>query len=170
MNVPSVIRPMSTSCNEKDVAFIRAAEKGHDDTLTSLFSSGTISLDLLNEALLYGAYGGHMKVVQFALTHGANVHHRNEAALRFAASKQNRELVQFLLFKGANRHDALCISALAGNLLSVRFLYENACDLRDLGLMHSVLQLAAENGHLDIVQYLFANGADQINIPLRICY
>lgn len=157
--------------DQHDLDFIKAAEFGKLNVIQSLAGLLRTRTTLANEAFLYAAYGGHLAIVEFLVANGADVHYRNEAALRFAAGKNHNHIVHFLVNQGANRHDAIRVAALAGNVNAVKYLFANGCDINDLVLLHSVLQLAAENGHLDITNYLFSNtnGANQIQLRLRIC-
>jgi len=160
-------RTITNGLKQNDVDFIRAAEHGHLDVLqlTRIFPSPYI----VNEALLYASYTGHVLVVEFLVSKGALISYRNEAALRFAAGKNHQPVVTFLLQHGAKATEAFRIAAFSGNTSAVQFLFSNVLDRNDIVLLQSAVQLASENGHLDIVKYLFANGADRINIPLRIC-
>ena len=155
-----------------ELDFINAAKDGQLDVLRTISKNvlGHHQSYLGHEAMLYAAYYNQNAVVEyFVTTYGADVHYRNEAVLRCAARKKNQALVNFLLRKGANIHEALRIAAVAGHLMTVRFLFEHGADRNDLVLVHSVLQSAAENGHFDITRYLFEHhGANQINLPLRI--
>lgn len=162
------VRTITNGLNKNDVFFIQAAEHGNLDVLqlTRNFPSPYI----VNEALLYAAYAGHVFVVEFLVNKGASISYRNEAALRFAAGKNHHPVVTFLLQHGAKATEAFRIAAFAGNTSAVQFLFSNVLDRNDLVLLQSAVQLASENGHLDIVKYLFANGAERINVPLRICF
>lgn len=162
------LRTITNGLNDNDVLFIKAAEHGNIDVLqrVRIFPS----LYIINEAFLYAAYAGHVDVVRFLVNKGASISYRNEAALRFAAGKMHHQVVSFLLQQGAKATEAFRIAAFAGNTSAAQFLFSNVLDRNDLVLLQSAVQLASENGHLDIVKYLFANGAEQINVPLRICF
>ena len=77
------------------------------------------------------AENGYLPVVQYLLEQGADIHARNDFALRLSAYYGHLPVVQYLLDQGADIH--------AGN--------------------EYALQLSAENRHLPVVQYLLEHSA-----------
>ncbi len=94
-------------------------------------------------ALYSAASGGHNKVVEFLLAHGANVNERNApntylTALFAAVLRGHKEIVEVLLAKGADVH-----------LRAGGYYYRR-----------TVAEMAMECNHNEIVKLLMARGAD----------
>ena len=92
----------------------------------------------------------------------ANVHAKNDHALRLSARYGHLDVVKYLVEKGANVHAvndyALRLSADNGHLDVVKYLVEKGANVHadnDFALGSS-----AHNGHLDVVKYLIEKGAD----------
>jgi len=83
-------------------------------------------------AVRWASENGHLEVVQFLISNGADIHACNDYAIRWASINGHLEVVQFLISKGADIH--------ADNDFAVRH--------------------ASKNGHLEVVQFLISKGAD----------
>ena len=85
-----------------------------------------------NEALRFASLNGHLDIIKFLVSEGANIHTNNDYPLRWASRFGHLDIVKFLVSKGANIH----------------VLYDWA------------LRWASANGHLDVVKFLVSKGAD----------
>ena len=91
-------------------------------------------------------------------------------AVECAADHGHLEVVQFLLSNGAQisdeaRSDAVDMAAYGGHLEVVRFLVSNGAQISEEDRGRAVKD-AAEEGHLEVVQFLLSNGA-QISVQDR---
>ena len=85
-----------------------------------------------DELLLKSLKIGFLPIVRLALEKGADIHARNDYALRYASEDGHKDVAELLLKNGADVH--------ADN--------------------DDALQGAAASGHKDIVELLLKNGAD----------
>jgi hypothetical protein len=85
----------------------------------------------LNRALRWAAEKGHLDMIKYLVSQGADVTACNNMAIRWAARKGQLEVVQYLVSQGAD------VTA----------------------LHHSAARRAAANGHPKVVQYLVSRGA-----------
>lgn len=58
--------------------------------------------EIVNEVLEAGARRGDIDVVQFAMSHGADIHHGRDMALRLASEKNHLIVMRYLLEFGAS--------------------------------------------------------------------
>ena len=79
----------------------------------------------------YAKYG-HLEVVKYLVSQGADIHANNERALRRACEEGHLDVVKYLVEQGANIH--------ADN--------------------EYALHWASRKGHLEVVKYLVSQGAD----------
>jgi len=130
--------------------------------------------------LRYAVEKGHLDIVKFLVSKGANIYaqdnralHRASEPLRIAAEKGYLEIVQYLVSVGANIHahnDRALISAAKHGQLSVIQYLVNPYGLNNyLNKQYSAnihagnnaaLVMAAINHHLDVLQYLVSIGAN----------
>eukprot|EP00877_Chromochloris_zofingiensis_P014591 jgi/Chrzof1/9386/Cz04g01040.t1 len=112
------------------VALYTAAECGHLGILNFLLDKDNFSTLDLNEALCIAAVNGHQVVSKRLINAGADLHARNELALRRAAANGQRQIVQMLLELGARIHTqndfALRAAATRGHLDVVKLLLEKS--------------------------------------------
>lgn len=94
-------------------------------------------------ALKVAASGGHYRIVQRLIEHGADVNAvYNDSTALLSAARGN-----FYPFE-------------TGHLPVVQLLIDNGADVNQRAGQWMALQMAAENGRYDIVQELIENGAD----------
>jgi ankyrin repeat protein len=124
--------------------------------------------------LLFAA--GSFEKVRLLLDRGANVNAAsalgNTPLIAAAAHPANLEVIKLLLDKGANVHaqnanhvSALAAAVLADDPAAVRFFLERGCKPAQIANLFgaagsSLLEQAAGNGSLEIVELLLAHGAD----------
>lgn len=116
----------------------------------------------LDRSLIRAIEAKDVLAVEKSIGDGANIHAKDEAALRLAARNGHIDIVKFLVAQGADIHadddDALRVAAEFGQLDIVRYLVDQGADVhaRD----DFALRWAASKGHLDIVKFLVRKGAD----------
>lgn len=120
-------------------------------------------------AVGYGekAQAGALEKIMLLAEHGAEIDiadSSNNTALILASAKGDIELVKYLLEKGADPllGDGNALECAAGNgrLDIVKLLVSHGVSVNKWGTMgYSALNLAKNNHHQDVVDYLLANGA-----------
>jgi hypothetical protein len=109
--------------------------------------------------LIDAAKGGHTETVQTLLAHGANVHVRDDEALRVTGYRGHTETVRALLASGANVHAmgdyALRWAADAGRTATVKILLASGANAHAHD--DEALRMAAKGGHTDTAQVLAAH-------------
>lgn len=151
-----------------------AAEKGHEHIVKILLKYGAdVNLGIDNNVtpLMAAAHRGHLEIIKILIEHHAllNVASKEgNQALVIASAHDQYHVVEHLLkleelqpiFKDNRTH--LWHAASGGHFKTVKTILQidksiiNQVDNKGV----SPLYIAAENGHLDIVQLLIAEGAD----------
>ena len=98
-----------------------------------------------NYTLHYAAKNGYIKIVSLLLDKGADIHSQNDYALRFAAENGHLEVVKLLVDKGANIH--ICDDEPLCNASHKKHL-EIVSFLNDRGANINTLNNAEKNGYL----------------------
>ena len=173
---------------DNDYALCWAAAAGYLDIVKYLVENGAnvhVSNDL---ALRRSAKRGHFEIVKFLVENGANVSADDDCAVIWAAKRGHLNIVEYLAGKGANVHAgnnlAFLLSAEYGHLPVVKYLVEcrnpnpgSAWNLPCIDTNNEeyryfwsvlfmctnnnyALRWSAQNGHLEVVQYLVECGAD----------
>ena len=120
----------------------------------------------LNNAIMYASSNGHIAVVRYLISIGADLTVGNNRAVRYASRNGHLDVVKYLVSVGANPTDdnnyAVQYASQNGHLDVVRYLVSVGadCTARD----NCAILYASRNGHLDVVQYLVSVGADAISI------
>ncbi|KAF7227943.1 ankyrin repeat and KH domain-containing protein 1 isoform X2 [Nothobranchius furzeri] len=122
--------------------------------------------------LMEAAQEGHLDLVRYLLTAGANVHATTatgDTALTYACENGHTDVADLLLQAGANlEHESeggrtpLMKAARAGHLCTVQFLISKGANVNRATANndHTVVSLACAGGHLAVVELLLAHGAD----------
>ena len=105
---------------------------------------------------------GHLDILKYLVEVGANIHIKDDYALRKASRYGHLEVVKYLVSLGANIHaqneGALAQASEKGHLEIVKYLVSLDADIH----AHSewALKVASRHGHLEVIKYLVENGAD----------
>jgi len=114
------------------------------------------------EKLETGAIEGLFWLVKDALDAGANVHARDDWALRWASENGHVEVVKVLLDAGANVHAeddwALRWASYNGHVEVVKVLLDAGADVHTYN--DRALRWASDKGHVEVVKVLFDAGAN----------
>jgi len=109
-----------------------------------------------NRLLMRSAEKGELAIVEWCYKNRANIHIRNEYALRIASNNGHLEIVKYLLEKGADIHEqddgALRWASRYGHLEIVKYLVEHGADIHALN--DYALTQASINRHFEVVKYL----------------
>ena len=129
------------------------------------------------EALIIAAKNEKLEIVTYLINNGVDVGYDEDEALCLAARKGNIDIVKLLINNCAdptsNYNFPLACAAFSGKINIVEYLLQNGSDINDQYNFH-LLNYPAENGDLEMLQYLIENGAkilyddDEINGPLRL--
>ncbi len=107
---------------------LKGSKEGRMDfVLISLNKEANIHIDDVRLA----SKNGHLEVVKYLVSLGANIRSENDFALKYASRNGHLEVVKYLVSLGANIHAD----------------YDYA------------VKYASQNGHLDVVKYLVSLGA-----------
>ncbi|XP_021082337.1 ankyrin repeat and KH domain-containing protein 1 isoform X4 [Mesocricetus auratus] len=122
--------------------------------------------------LMEASQEGHLELVKYLLTAGANVHATTatgDTALTYACENGHTDVADVLLQAGAHlEHESeggrtpLMKAARAGHLCTVQFLISKGANVNRATANndHTVVSLACAGGHLSVVELLLAHGAD----------
>ncbi|XP_040828533.1 ankyrin repeat and KH domain-containing protein 1 isoform X1 [Ochotona curzoniae] len=122
--------------------------------------------------LMEASQEGHLELVKYLLTAGANVHATTatgDTALTYACENGHTDVADVLLQAGADlEHESeggrtpLMKAARAGHLCTVQFLISKGANVNRATTNndHTVVSLACAGGHLAVVELLLAHGAD----------
>ena len=122
--------------------------------------------DLNQSALMSASMGGYLDIVKYLVDNGADIEARDYShgtAVFFAGVMNKPEVVYYLVSVGAEAY--LEIWASIGDLEKVKSSVKNGEDINqldDYGM--SPFLRAVGNGHLEVVEYLVKNGADDENM------
>jgi len=145
--------------------------------LNKKLSSISQSDDQHNTPLLWAAFNGHLKMVEFLLENGSSLSEKNsqgDNALLLAAHGGHLDIISYLYskdpnllsYKNTSGDNAISIAAFMGRLKIIEFLYD-----RNNWLISSAnektgdtpLHLAAISGHKEIMEFILSKGTDSVN-------
>ena len=137
-----------------------------DPRMSSHQSSRRFKLD--NKRLIEASRKGNLTKVKQLIENGADIHAKDDQALRLSAFNGHLDVVKYLVENGADVHAsdnayyiALHISALRGHLNVVKYLVENGTNINTRNITHNnVLHISVKYRHLEIVESLVENGSD----------
>ena len=113
-----------------------------------------------NNLLLYACREGLMEYVVKSLEYGADIHFKNDLAIKTAAKCGYLDMVKYLISKGADFHidmeTPLRYASLNGHLDIVKYLINKGANIK--AKSGDVLEKAILNGHIDVVKYLVEKG------------
>ncbi len=91
----------TTDENFKAIALFTAVIHGHLDIVKYIVQLGISKKDI-STAFVSASAGGHLEIVKYLLENGADIHHRDDNALRQATYGGRLDVVEYLISKGAN--------------------------------------------------------------------
>ncbi len=110
---------------------------------------------------------GYEKRMIYMNKHGANIDANYEYLLRQAAARGYLDIIKYLISKSNTIHskdiysDALVQAALNGHLNVVKYFTEENYPRADINYKDDwALRIAADDGYLNVVEYLVEHGAD----------
>ena len=128
----------------------------------ALLNGGKISQDILNNMLIEMAKQGSLQGMNYFIKRGADIHSRDDWALRFASQHGHLEMVIYLIENGANVNAqddfSLRESIRNGHLEIVKYLVEHGANVNAWD--DQALRFANEYGHLEIMKYLVEHRAN----------
>ncbi|XP_023677104.2 ankyrin repeat and KH domain-containing protein 1-like isoform X5 [Paramormyrops kingsleyae] len=148
------------------------SQDGHVEVARLLLDSGAqvnMPADSFESPLTLAACGGHVELAALLIERGANLEEVNDEGytpLMEAAREGHEEMVALLLAQGANinaqteetQETALTLACCGGFLEVADFLIKAGADI-ELGCSTPLME-AAQEGHLELVKYLLAAGAN----------
>jgi ankyrin repeat protein len=123
-----------------------------------------------NDKLMSAAVYGNLKFVKYLVGQGADIHYRNDKALRWASEHGHLGVVKYLISKGADIHaendQALYLAVKYNRLEIIKYLISKGVDIHINNDI--ILILANEYDNLNIFKYLIKQGSNipkSMNIP-----
>ncbi|XP_063784310.1 ankyrin repeat and KH domain-containing protein 1 isoform X2 [Pseudophryne corroboree] len=158
--------------DEMHTALMEACMDGHVAVARLLLDSGAqvnMPADSFESPLTLAACGGHVELAALLIERGANLEEVNDEGytpLMEAAREGHEEIVALLLAQGANinaqteetQETALTLACCGGFAEVSDFLVKSGADI-ELGCSTPLME-AAQEGHLELVKYLLAAGAN----------
>jgi len=158
-------------------ALLVASDRGYLKAVQCLIEAGAdvnIKHYYYGTALISASAQGHLEIVKYLVEKGADIHAetlKGKTALMKASESGHTEIVDYLRSKGAltepknYKYSMALIEAVKdGNLKEAKKAVENGANLEIITDVEedsqTLLILAAESGHLEIVKYLSGQGAD----------
>lgn len=126
-------------------------------TLVNLGSDVHVKYNNIKEApLMWSVMGGYLETVKYLVSKNADIHANDDLALHWSAEHGKLEVVKYLIEKGANIYSrsnmALYMSVKNGHLEVVKYLVEAGSNIE---VKH--LYRAVEDGYLEIVKLFLSN-------------
>ena len=123
---------------------------------------GPTKVSVSQADIISASQNGHLEIVQILLSSGANVHAKNDEALKWASINGRLEVVLVLLSAGADVHVdddyPLQLASSNGHVEVVRVLLSAGANVHVDD--NYALRSASRHGHLEVVRVLLSPGAD----------
>ena len=154
---------------EKGEIFLSAANAGRVDMVKSFFRESKAILNATGkEAIKKAAQNGHLEVVKFLLEKDNSLLDvyedvESDYSITRAIEHGHLNVVEFLLSQpGYDHFKVYCILRASeyGQLEILNFMIKKYEINNNYGVLNISLMHAAENGHLNVVEYLLEKGAD----------
>jgi len=101
---------------------------------------------------------GHLDIVKYVHEYGADINVNRNEAMYLASKYGHLDIVKYLNECGLTHNFSMLIAYWTGHLDIVTYLVE--CNDRDVTSHNNILvQIAADNGDLEMIKYLFKHGA-----------
>ena len=150
---------------------IHSARVGDLEQLRYLFEGVDIESDYAFELLQVALERGHLDVVKFLVSKGADVKRKDgpgNTPLHLASREGHLDIVEFLILEGANvkarnelKRTPLHLTSIGGHLDVAKFLVSEGADVKKRDAIgNTPLYLASHYGHLDVANFLVSKGAD----------
>jgi len=180
MLIPDLLNTLFDQCDYGDLIVLRSLNKRKTNyanrysllryyeqtkhTVESVCDNGNIKTvkhiifhtHVRDFALGWSSFGGHLEVVKYLVSVGANIHADNAHALRWSAENGHLEVVKFLVSIGANIHAdddfAFRWSAENGHLEVVKYLVNIGANIHAYD--DYALRWSTTNGHPEVIEYL----------------
>ncbi len=126
-------------------------------TIQYIIPSDTIDYYHAINDIAKGAYRyGHLDVIQYLVSIGADIHAHNNYALLCASQYGHLDVIQYLVSMGVDIHTnndyILSCASVWGFLDVIKYLVSMGVDIHANDDM--ALRLASKTGHADVVQYI----------------
>jgi hypothetical protein len=144
---------VSKGANNFDDMVKNASQRGHFPIVRYFVEE--LNYDDLNEVAEFAALGGHLEIVHYAISKGAEDINAMMGIARMAAIGGHLPIVKLSVRRGVRDYNLIAdAAAQGGSLAVVKYAVEKGA--RDFDL---IAISAAENGHVNIVAYAINEGA-----------
>ncbi len=144
----------------EDEAVVFAAMHGHLETVKILMKSGAKFKNRIKRAIYWATLHGYFEIVEFLVNEYTDGK-ATDCFVGHAASNGDLKMVQFLVDRGANIHEeddaAIRWASRRGYLSMVKYLVEKGADIRAKD--DYAVKQAHVYQHWDVVDFLVENGA-----------
>ncbi len=145
-------------------AIQHASENGHADIVALLLESEKIGKAGRNRALITACTNGHVNVVKLFLE--GFIHYTFPSnpidLINYAFANGHSAVVELILSKFGQDH-LLYLACESGELSVVKFLLKKGADPKPRGYGCSAIEVAAKNGHVEVVAFLLKVKDSRIN-------
>lgn len=139
--------------------YLNAIKTGNLDEVTRLYNKGISYYEYTS--LATAAVNGHINIIEFLVSKGANIKRNYNGALREASSNNMTDVVKYLVENGSmtsNNNRSILIGAVRNNNLElVKFLLDNGANTK-CNLKYALKESLMRN-YKNIAEYLMSLGA-----------
>jgi len=154
-------------------AFIQACQSGDLEVVKTLgaprwtrparrLMHQVVDVQAINDGVQLASSNGHLEVVMYLVSQGADVSGNDTYALQWASENGHLEIVKYLVSQGANvrfnSDGALRYASFNGHLEVIKYLVSQGASITADN--NWAVRLASNRGHLEVVKYLVSQGAD----------